>query len=332
MSTYDDTGPYDSGPSVTITVSDLVDSTISKLQGTASDELNILGGSLSAQTPNFVDTVPFQYSLGGVVPGAQLSIDDEAMYVLAVNESVGSATVLRGQKGSTAASHTVGAIVDVDPAWPRWVVMSTLRDEIRSWGPQVFQVVSKSITIVAGTVGYDLGYTGPIFERVRVYRDPPPWIAWGGLPSDGYGIPDNQSWPMIPAEIRQDQSPTAFPSGNALIIKSNDLFVPSTVWVVFSAPFDVDTSWTDTTDVIADVGLDPSDIDIPALGAAWRLLSFRQPRRLLTNVADQPRDENAVPPLSLMQAAMQFKQERDSRLNDAQIRLLQRFPIEINVS
>ena len=319
---------------IVYTVSNLVDDTLTHLAGTAADELNLVNDALSIQAVNYVDTVTFTYELGGCVPGCLLSIDDEIMYVLSTNESVSpqTAAVLRGQKGSTPAAHLAAAIIMVDPPWPRYSVMEVLRDEIRSWGPQVFSVVTKSITIQAGISGYDLGDPSPVFERVRVFRDPPNFIGTNGIPWSGAGLPDDQSWPSIPAEIRRDQSTTAFPSGNALILKTNSLGTPSTVWVVYSKPFDVDTSWTDTTDCIADIGMDTSDLDIVPLGAAWRLLAFRQPRRMLTTIAGQPRDAQEIPPLAIMQSALQFKEQRDSRLNDAEIRLLNRFPIEISIS
>lgn len=312
-------------------LSALVDRTLDHLKGTASEEINLLLSPLLVQATDFVDTVVFTYDIGGAVPGVMLSIDDESMYVLASDVATQSVTVLRGQQGSTAAAHSASTKIVVDPPWTRADVISILQDEVRSWGPQVFSIQTTTIAIKAGISGYDLGDPGPVYSRVRVFRDPPPYTGQGGLLWQNVGVPSDQSWPMIPAELRLNQSLSDFPSGNALIIKDNGLFVPSTVWVQYSKPFSVD-GWTDTTDLIDDVGLDESDLDIPPLGAAWRLLSFRQPRRLFTQIAGQPRDAQEVPALSIMQAAMQFKEERDSRLQDAQIRLMQAFPIEINVS
>lgn len=314
------------------TVGNLVEETLGLLEGTASDEYNVLKTSLSAQATDFIDTVSLTYSLNGCVEGVYLSIEDEMVYVLDVNDENNSATVFRGQKNSPAVAHSANVKILVDPPWPRWVVMQTLKEEIRSWGPQVYQICTTTINMQAGIRGYDLGDPGPVYERVRVYRDPPPFIGEIGAAWSGIGVPSNQSWPSIPADLRQNQSTKDFPSGNALILRTNQITVPSTVWVVYSKPFDVDSQWSDDTDVVDTVGLDTSDLDIPPYGVAWRLLSFKQPRRLLTNIAGQPRDASDVPPLSLMQAALQFKETRDSRLNDAQIRLLQKFQIEVNVS
>lgn len=310
-------------------VSQLVDDTLAKLSGTASDEINILGGSgMASSTTDAQDTVSFQFPAPGCVPGVYLSIEDETLYVLGINTSSQSCTVLRGQKGSAPVSHSPGVKILVDPPWPRYAVMEELQAEIRSWGPQVFRIATKSLSVQSGINGYDLGDTDQIYGKKAIYRDPPPYIGGFGIPWVSSGVPSDQSWPQIPGEIRQAMPTTDFPSGNAVIIETDQLIVPSTFWVVYAKPFNVDT-WTDSTDVVGTCGVEPSDLDIAPFGAAWRMVAFRSPRRLFTQIAGQPKDEQAVPPLALMQLADQFKATRDSRLGDAEERLMRMFPLEI---
>jgi hypothetical protein len=322
---------------ISLTVAQLVDQTIAKLMGTTRDQLNILTLNLSLQSVNYVDTVQMNYPLAGAVPGAYISIDDESMIILNTNQSSQQVSVLRGQKDSLLATHTAGAIITIDAPWPRWTVMQALQDEIRSWGPQVFQVLTTDIATQSQVRGYDLGSIEPYFRVLDVTMTPPPFI---GQPLyvvyAANGSTDN-SWPSVPFHEVHNADTTGFPSGNGLVIDtSNGLVIPGTLHVTYAAPFDVDgtrssTPWGDTSDLIADVGLDVSDLDIPAYGAAWRLLSFREVRRTFTNLQGQPRDAQEVPALAIAQAAQGFKAQRDARLADAMYRLANRYPTRMSV-
>lgn len=322
---------------VTYTVAQLVTDTIAHLMGTTRDQLNLLENNLSLQSVNYVDTVQLTYPLGGAVVGAYISIDDETMIILNTNQASQQLTVLRGQKNSLLATHTAGAVVTVDPPFPRWTVMQALQDEIRSWGPQVFQVLTTDIATQSQVRGYDLGMIQPFFRVLDVTMTPPPFV---GQPLyvvyAANGSTDN-SWPSVPFHEVQSADTTGFPSGNGLVIDtSNGLVIPGTLHVTYTAPFDVDgvrssVPWGDNSDLLADVGLDVSDLDIPAYGAAWRLLAFREVRRTFTNLQGQPRDAQEVPALAIQQAAAGFKQMRDSRLADAMFRLANRFPTRMSV-
>jgi len=327
---------------VTYTVASLVDDTIEHLLGTARSQLNLLKTALLTQSTDYVDTVAMSYNLNGAVPGAYLSIGDststnpaETMTILAVNEGTNTCTVLRGQKGSTASAWPANTVIEVDPPWPRFSVMKALRDELRSWGPQVFQV--KSVDIATQTLirGYDLGSIEPYFRVLDVLATPPPTIGSPEYVIYPSGTQSDMAWPSVPFhEIHSapGSSIGGFTSGSALIVESfNGVVVPGYLHVIYAAPFDVDDSWTESTDCIANVGLDSSDLDIPCYGAAWRLLSFRQVRRMFTNLQGQPRDAQEVPALAIAQAAQGFKALRDSRLGDAQYRLMNRFPTRMSV-
>lgn len=316
-------------------VSALVDDVLNHLAGTAHDVINLLKTSMSASTENALDTVVFVNPMNGAVPGVYLSIDDETMLILTISSSGNTSQVLRGQKGSTAGSHSANALIYVDPAWPRWAVMSTIRDEIRSWGPQVYQVLTVPVDIAtqANVMGYDLGEIQPFYRVLKVRQTPPAYIASiiGGDNGAVTSVADDRSWPEVPFHVDQAAPLSDFPSGNALFVETTSFTLPGVLHVTYAAPFDVDTAWADTTDLLADVGLKSYHLDIPAYGAAWRLLSFRQPRRLFTQMQGQPRDAQEVPALALMQAAQQFKAFRDDRLWDSERVLLETFPLEMEV-
>jgi hypothetical protein len=78
--------------------------------------------------------------------------------------------------------------------------------------------------------------------------------------------------------------------------------------------------------MIASVGMNEMDLDIPAIGAAARLLRMSSVRRALLNVEGQSRDDQNVRMADILQAAQQFELEARTRRSDAQQRLLSDFP------
>lgn len=312
-------------------VSDLVTDCLTKLAGTAHDDINLLASSMSVSTPDAVDTLTLQFETSGAIPGVYLSIDDEAMLVVNTVSVTRTVTVLRGQKGSAAVTHSSNDVVVVDPPWPRWTVMNELRSVIRSMGPQVFSVQTLDIPLANGILGYDLGAIGPFFRGLDARQTAPSQVA--DITSDldqASTVAPNHEWPELEYQVLNGNAPTTdFPSANAIIFSTRNLTIPGIAHFTYAAPFDVDTAFTDTTDCIADIGMDTSDLDIPAYEVTARLMRFRTPRRLTTQIAGQPRDAQEVPALALMQAADEMHNTYVQRIYDAQARLLVRFPMRM---
>jgi hypothetical protein len=103
---------------------------------------------------------------------------------------------------------------------------------------------------------------------------------------------------------------------------------PQTIHFKYAAPFNVDTAFDNTTDLVADVGVDESDLDVAVYGAMWRLVQGFEARRNLFNPMSTSSDVQGVPPGSILREADYYKMERNSRLGDAQRRLRSLFPVE----
>jgi hypothetical protein len=303
----------------TVTVGTLLDLTREELVGDARAEFNLLGAAISSPiTYPTTAAITISNALGGITPGAYLGIDDELFYVWSTSGN--TATVTGGWFTTTATTHTAGSVVEVNPWFPRHRIRVNMQDEIRSWGPQVFAVKTTDISAVAGQRGYDLGAISPFYFVLRAQLDTTP------LPGES----SDESWPDVAFYVLQQAPTSDFPSGNALVlgvdIWNQPLFQVSTIHVTYAAPFDVDTSFSDTTDIVNTVGIDPSDLDIVRLGVRWRMLSAREVRRGLTESQAEPRTATEVPPMYLSQAAEAAKKLRDSRLADAQARLYAQYP------
>jgi hypothetical protein len=185
--------------------------------------------------------------------------------------------------------------------------------------------------------GYDLGAIvnpiaqgglGLVINRIlKVTAPEPPYIGSPGFWFVPGSVNTTLNDPAYPFRYDPKANPAEFPSGASITLTG--LTLPTYVGnlnVIFATPYDVDTSWADTTDLINDVGLDERDLDIPPLGVTARLLRMVAVRRAMLNVQGQSRDDQAVSMQAILEDASQFEQERDKRLGDAQQRLLSDYP------
>ncbi len=318
------------------TLAQLTSDTLQQLRGTTRDEINILAADLDAPDALTRQTISLTDDLNGVTIGSLLVSGDETMYVLSASPEGVTATVVRGFDGTTPQAAASGSIVLVDPPWTVGVVRNRLRDEIRSWGPQLFAVADMYIPIVQQQRGYDLGQGDPsvapnIIRILRVSAPQPPYVG-----SPGYWLtPGDSNTALADQDYSFEYDPMAntaeFPSGKSItLIGPTVPNVVSSLHVVYAAPFDVDSSWDDSTDMIADVGIDARDLDIPTLGAAGRLMQMMAARRAMLNVQGQSREDQDVTMQAILQGANQFKMDAQSRRGDVQQRLYSDWPIRVS--
>ena len=318
---------------VTYTLGQMTDDVARKARGTTRDVTNILAANLLVQSVNYIDTVTLTNAIDGLTSQALIVIDDETMKVLAVNETAQTVQVLRGYDDTTPAAHSTGTLVAVDPPWTRSTIQEFLRDELRSWGPQIYQVASVDLPIVQFQRGYDLSaITGTIIRVLKVTIPAPPY---SGLLGTTYYQPSGAGQANMETDVSFDFDPNAntalFPSGKSLTLLNPSLpDVIGNIHVVYATPFDVDTSWTDSTDMIANVGLDSRDLDVPVIGALARLIRFMATRRAMTQVAGQNADAQVVTMPAILQAVASFEQTLASRKADIMQRQYADFPYTVS--
>lgn len=83
----------------------------------------------------------------GVASPGVVEIDDELIYITAVDPSTGACTVHprgRGWKGSVAAAHSAGAVVTNTPTLPRAVAARMINDQIAALHPTLYGIASGS--------------------------------------------------------------------------------------------------------------------------------------------------------------------------------------------
>lgn len=295
-------------PGESRTVDEACDDALHYLSHDYRATLNILGGSVGA-----ADTVfALVHDPVGVTVGTVLGVGVEELFVTGVAGQ--DVTVVRGFGGSTADEHEAGVFVTVNPKFSRFRVCRFLRDEVRSWFPTLFAVDTVTLASVStgswyGSVAVDLAGVPAGFYRVLSVQ----FNAGSG------------SWLDVQRfRVERDMPPAEFPSGSALLL-DHPLRAARDLRVTYGYAFNTD-SWGAGTDLVSDVGLAEWMVDIPALGAAARMMVGREVPRTFGAGQPEPRRAGEVPPGHVTSARLDMLRERDRRVDAAYRALLALYP------
>ena len=272
------------------------------------EECDTLGTNLNTTET----TVNFTHDTPGIVPGAIIEIGTELMYVFSVNASTNDATVRRGFRGTTAASHTALDLVTVNPKFPAQLVLNAINDELADLSsPQngLFQMKTVEFTYNIAQDGYNL--TGVTDDILTIYQ----------VTYTDDGSEDTE--PVLPAwSLRRDRNTASFASGYALILH-DDANSGQKVRVQYKTGF---TALAATSTALSTVGLHSSAYDLPSLGAALRLMSTRPVRREFIDEQGSSRRADEVPAGAISASMRDLRALRDTRINAEAARLDQQYP------
>ena len=264
-----------------------------------------------------IQTITFDYDLAGLSDGSKVSIDLEDMYVWSANTSSKTASVQRGDFGSTAAAHTAGAIATINTRFSDAQILRAVNDELAALSSPsngLYQMKSVDVTYSASVNGYDMvGATNVLSIWQLRYKATGP----------------EKDWPLLASTLwkhQRDLSTSEFASGQAVFI--HDYAQPgNAVRIWYRAPF---TALTATTDNVATVaGLHAEAHDLLSIGAAIRLTAGREIKRNFDESQGDTRRADEVPPgaqLGGMRALMAY---RKMRLGEEAQRLANLYPVRI---
>jgi len=120
-------------------------------QGTNNDVVVSLVGNITSGATSFVVDDDSILSRGIV------EIDDELVYVSSIDGSTATVpTWGRGYRQSTAAAHTSGAAVRVNPQWPRSVIAREINNTVRGLYPSLFAPKTTEITVDSTEWQYEM--------------------------------------------------------------------------------------------------------------------------------------------------------------------------------
>src|SRR5210317_567134 len=273
------------------------------------EEQATLGASLNSTEAVVSFALPSS-TVPGVVAGATIEVGTELMYVFSVTS--GAATVRRGYKGSEATTHTIGDLVTVNPKFPAYQILDALNHELRDLSsPQhgLFQIKTVEVTFNAAQDGYDLtGVTDDILSIYQVtYSDP------GSEASE----------PSITNfSLRRDRNTASFASGYGLILHS-DGWPGETVRVLYKTGF---PTLAGPSTALSTTGLHVEAYDLPALGAALRLMSSRPIRREFLDEQGSSRMAEEVPAGAVSASMRDLTMLRLDRINAETTRLNGQYP------
>lgn len=268
-------------------------------------EVNLLENALSSTATS----ISLSYDIpASLVPGAVISIANEAMRVMSVDKVTQTFTVIRGWHGSTQIAHGANSEVLINPRFSGLDIYEALVDEITSWGPDLYQTK---------------GRVEPVADSQDTISLPSSWASIYGLIDvrRQWDYSDNSSWPRLAGRL-QKGVPGTWTNGpsSGVLFRMYPPISAGNVYLLAAAPFDVDSiSWA--ADLVDDIGLQPSMLDVLDMGIKWRLLGDAEAGRSARVAQDTPRRAEEVPPRAASDEATRIypiyvrrKQEEVDRL------------------
>ena len=246
------------------------------------EEQNQLGSAVNASASTV--SLAAGQTLGSIQAGAVLQVDYELMLVEGAAATTGI-NVVRGYYGSTAASHATGALMTVNPRFTAVDIIKAVNetiDDLSSPSNGLYQMLEITLTYNPVLVGYD-------FTDVNtgVALTPANLIDVHEVRVHDYG--PAQAWPLIGPS--QYKAPYSTPLVNA------------------------------SDDVLGVTGLHTQAHDIPTLGAAYRMMAWREFKRSFTESQGEPRRAQEVPVGSSETAVKMVAAQLQARIDDERTRL-----------
>lgn len=291
------------------TAADLIRETARHLYSGRYDPMNKLSGAISSTSAT---TITGTYDLGAITTGAYIAVDLEIMLVWAViDASAKTFTVERGVLGSTAATHSDGAIITINPKFSDFAILTAINEDLDDLsGPDngLFAPTNVTLTYNPAVRGYDLASATSVIGILRVRAE-----------STG----PEKDWPeILRYDLIRAADTTDFASGFAIVLGEPG-WAGKDIRVEYAAKFG---HFTATADVISTSGLPATANDLPPLGAALRLQYMREPQRNFNEAQPDPRRAQEVGAGAQLQAARGIEALRMRRIRNERSRLRKDYP------
>ncbi|MBM4407834.1 MAG: hypothetical protein FJ038_04350 [Chloroflexi bacterium] len=270
-------------------MSTLIEQTRGHLLGSHRPIYNRLGTGMDAS----IETIELEFAADAVSRGSVLGLADELMYVWTI--SANNAVVQRGYLGTTPAVHAEGTMIEVNPRFPQGLLRTSLKNEIASWGQRIPRMQAVEVDVTTSTRVYELDVEPDFFHLLEIMLVT---TVSGAAPKRVGG--------------RAQRNYAEVASGTALIL--TDVCEGTAICTV-AGPFDL-TAFDDDTELEDDCGVPSTALDIPPLGAAWRVLSTREVARTAIDAQPEPRAAQDVQAGHIIQTARQLKALRDERIGE----------------
>lgn len=286
------------------TLGSVIDYITNQLQGFTTD--NPMYGTLTSVCQDdeleLLIELPAQSEPVGLV-----EIDSELIHIGSYDSTTMVATVPawgRGQFGTTATAHSIGAKVTVNPRFPRNRVALVINQVISGMCPPLFAVEHDEVTVQ--TLQWDYALPTGTRNLLRVEWRPYDSSSFDWMPVRSAYVKRTSGSPML-------HLPDALTGHSGSAVR----------FTVAKNP----TALTDEDDLFTASGLPESCIDIVSLGSIPRLITTAElARQQLTSVEVSERS-TLVPASSGTAVARFYMQQYEARLESEAMRLRQEYPL-----
>jgi hypothetical protein len=265
----------------------LVSTTIDRIRRQLSSGYRNEINTLSAPLTNSATIVSLTYTLtNNFQPGALLSVGTELMRVMTVDTVNKQVSVIRGFHDSTAAAHANGTEVWVNSRFTGMDIWDALIEEIGSYGPQLYRVVESELVVSDAQQTIELPTSMRYaYGIVDVHR----WT------DDQTSVTVNKAWPRANVRmVRYDPAVWTDYSTSGVILRFIDSMAAGRVIVKAAVPFALPTDTAD--DLVTDVGVPESMLDVVSMGTRLRVLHDNQAGSTARTTQDEPRRATENPP------------------------------------
>lgn len=287
------------------TAATVIDRTLRQLLSGTVEPRNKLSSTITSSATSVVTT----YALEGLRQGQTFEIDSELFYIWEADNGTKTLTVERGYAGTTAAAHSAGALIKVQPRFPRAQLLEAINDELADLSSPVnglfavktmdidyngsdimidFEGVTDVIDLLSVSVRY-LTDDYPVARKVRLVRD---------VPTDD------------------------FPSGLAL--RFDQGVFPGRLRIVYKAPFTAASS--ESTNLETTSGVQSSLIDLLVLGCQIRMMAPREIKRNFTESQGDTRRAEEVSAGAVAGSITNLMRMRRDRIIAESARLKRAYP------
>ena len=279
------------------------------LSGTV-EERNKLSASINASETSLVMT----YELKGLREGTVFEIDSELFYVWQATAGTKTLVVERGYAGTTAATHSSGAIVTLNPRFPKAQMLEALNQDIDDLSSPVnglFRIVATDITYNGSDRQINLTGATNVIDLIDVRLR---YLA--------------DDYPVLRGVRLQRNLPTSdFPSGLALVFDEGT--IAGSLRVRYKAPF---TRAASTSSDIQSVCFVPESMeDILEMGVMVRMLQTREVKRNFIESQGDTRRSDEVPPGAIRDSFTNILRLRRDRIIAEKAKLARQVPTTIRV-
>ena len=287
------------------TAATVIDRTLRQLLSGTVESRNKLASSINSSATSVTVTYPLE----GLRAAQICEIGSELMYIWSVDSGTKTLIVERGFNGTTAASHTAGDVIIVNPRFPRAQMLEAINDEMADLSSPMnglFQIKTVDIDYNGSDIMIDLDGVTNIIDLLTVSVR---------YMTDDYPVARK-------VRLIRDVPTDDFPSGYAL--RFDQGVFPGRLRIVYKAPY-VAAS-TEATNISTTCGVQDSVLDIVALGTQIRIMAPREIKRNFTESQGDTRRNEEVPSGSIGNSIQNLQRLRRDRIQAEAARLTRGYP------